>query len=198
MPLLSTTESGNLSGFSGDVQELVEHLRDHALRTDGPFTLRSGRVSSWYLDARQTTYDGAGALLVGAAVTKVLDPTVAAIGGMTMGADPIAVAAALVATQSGRHLRSFSVRKATKEHGLGGRLVGPVGPGDVVAAVDDTVTTGGALFDSIDAMIEHGLSVAQVICLVDRSDGRVAAECRRRGLPYTALVTPAALGVGEQ
>ena len=123
---------------------LIEHLRTNSLRTDGPFTLRSGAVSDWYLDARQTTYSGEGASLVGAALLEALSPQVTAIGGMTMGADPLALATALAATRSGRRLNSFSIRKEQKDHGAGGRLVGPIGSDDIVAVVDDTVTTGGA------------------------------------------------------
>ena len=80
---------------------LIEHLRTHSLRTDGPFTLRSGAVSSWYLDARQTTFSGDGAWLVGNAVLEVVDPSAEAVGGMTMGADPIAVATAMAAASAG-------------------------------------------------------------------------------------------------
>lgn len=172
---------------------VVEHLRARALRTDGPFTLRSGEVSSWYLDARQTTFDGEGARLVGAAVAEALEDEVEAVGGMTIGADPIAVATVVSA---GRPLRAFSIRKSAKDHGTGGRLVGPVTAGDRVAVLEDTTTTGGALLEAIDVAEAEGLQVVQVLSLVDRSDGRVGGLVDDRGLPYRALVTPAALGVG--
>ncbi|MDF1597845.1 MAG: orotate phosphoribosyltransferase [Acidimicrobiia bacterium] len=189
---LSATESGDLSGFFGN---LIDHLRGNAVRTDGPYTLRSGQVSSWYIDARQTTFDGGGARLVGAAVLERLANEVTAVGGMTMGADPIAVATAVVAAETGRPLRAFSVRKEAKDHGVGGRLVGPVVEGDVVVALDDTVTTGTALIESIDVMIEGGLRVAQAICLVDRSGGQAERRCSELGVPFVALVLPADLGV---
>lgn len=189
---LSATESGDLSGFS---RNLIDHLRGNAVRTGGPYTLRSGQVSSWYIDARQTTFDGDGARLVGAAVLERLANEVTAVGGMTMGADPIAVATAVVAAGTGRPLRAFSVRKEAKDHGVGGRLVGPVVEGDVVAALDDTVTTGSALIESIDVMIESGLRVAQAICLVDRSGGQAERRCSERGVSFVALVLPADLGV---
>lgn len=189
---ISTTESGFLSDL---LDTLVEHLRTHAVRSDGPFTLRSGKVSSWYLDARQTTFDGEGALLVGRAMLRALREEVTAVGGMTMGADPISVATALTAAENGRLLRAFSVRKADKSHGLGGRLVGPVFEGDIVAAFDDTVTTGGALVESIDVMIASGLLVVQAICLVDRSGGEAERRCSELGVPFSALVLPAELGV---
>ena len=192
MHQVSVPGSGHLSDLSGN---LIEHLEAHAVRTDGPFTLRSGQVSSWYLDARQTTFDGEGAHLVGSAVLAILHAGVTAVGGMTMGADPIAIATAVVASTRNRPLRAFSVRKEAKAHGVGGRLVGPVGAGDVVAAVDDTITTGGALIESIEVMLEQGLEVAQAVCVVDRSGGAAGERCAERGIPFTALVLPADLGV---
>lgn len=182
--------------FSEDSKTaLITHLRAHAVRTDGPFTLRSGEVSDWYIDARQTTFDGAGAALVGRCVGEVLPDTVEAVGGMTMGADPIAVATAVVAASSERSLRAFSIRKAEKDHGVGGRLVGPVGPGDRVAVVEDTTTTGSALLEAIDVLQEAGVRVEAAIAVVDRSSGTVSALVEDRGIPYSALVTPTDLGV---
>lgn len=175
--------------------DLVSHLKDHALRTDGPFTLRSGAQSSWYLDARQTTFDGAGARAVGQAVLDVLDSAVEAVGGMTMGADPIAVATALLATESGRTMRAFSIRKTAKEHGTGGRLVGPVRAGDEVAILEDTTTTGGAAAEAAEVAMAEGLVIVQVIALIDRSNGEAAARFEKLDLNYEALVVPSDLGV---
>lgn len=165
------------------------------MRTDGPFTLRSGEVSDWYIDARQTTLDGAGATLVGEAILNLLPPSITAIGGMTMGADPIAIATAVVANLNERKLAAFSVRKEAKDHGTGGRVVGPVHPGDLVAIVEDTTTTGGALTEAIAAAREFGLSVEISISLVDRSSGKVAAAMADQGVRYEALFTPGDLGV---
>lgn len=187
----------SLSDFSKKRSALVEHLRTHALRTDGPFRLRSGAVASWYLDARQTTFDGAGAQAVAAAVLEVLDQRVQAVGGMTMGADPIAVATAMSASQSGRPLRSFSIRKEVKSHGAGGRLVGPVTAGDAVAIVEDTTTTGGALLEALEVAVSSGLQVVQAIALVDRSGDAVRDRMARAGVAYQALITPEDLGVAE-
>lgn len=175
--------------------DLVDHLTNHAVRTDGPFRLRSGDVSDWYIDARQTTFDGEGAAIVGRAVLAVLDTRVSAVGGMTMGADPIAVATAIAGSRHGRPLRSFSVRKEEKDHGTGGRLVGPVEPGDTVAVLEDTTTTGSALLEAIDVVTAAGCRVAQAVALVDRSDGRVAERVAAVGVDYTALVKPTDLGV---
>ena len=182
---------------SASKQRLVEHLRAHAVRTDGPFTLRSGAVSDWYIDARQTTFDGEGAIAVGEAVLDVLVPEVVAVGGLTMGADPIAVATAIAGASAGRSLHAFSVRKEAKGHGTGGRLVGPVGPDDVVAVLEDTTTTGSAMFEAIEALSDAGVSIAQVITLVDRSGGVAATKVAAAGIPYLALVTPRDLGVEE-
>jgi orotate phosphoribosyltransferase len=171
---------------------LIDHLRAHALRTDGPFTLASGAVSGWYLDGRQTTFDGEGGRRVAAAVLEVLDGSVTAIGGMTMGADPIAVATAVCAD---RPLRAFSVRRAAKDHGTGGRIVGPVGPGDRVCIVEDTMTTGASTAAAIAAVRNAGIEVIQVVTVFDRSGGEAAAAMRLLGLTLTALVTPVDLGL---
>jgi len=174
---------------------LIDHLRTHSLRTDGPFELRSGAMSDWYLDARQTTFSGEGAALVAEAVLSVLDPAVTAIGGMTMGADPIAVATALAAHSRGRRLGSFSIRKRIKKHGAGGRIVGAVRRGDVVTVIEDTVTTGGALLEALDVLAAEDIVVVQAVVLVDRSEGRVSARFTQLGIPFVALIQPSDLGV---
>lgn len=175
--------------------DLISHLRLHAVRTDGPFVLRSGISSDWYIDARQTTFDGSGARLVGRVVLSYLDDQVVAIGGLTMGADPIAVATAMTAAESGQALRAFSIRKAPKGHGTGGRLVGPVGMGDAVAMLEDTATTGAALVEAIEVAVAEGLRVVQAISLIDRSGGAVSDLLTSRGIPYRGLVGPEDLGL---
>lgn len=185
-------EGDNIGGVSPARTALIEHLRLHSLRTDGPFTLASGRVADWYLDARQTTFSGTGAPVVAAAVLEILAPGVVAVGGMTMGADPIAVA---TATMSEGRLNAFSIRKAAKDHGTGGRLVGPVQPGQAVAVLEDTTTTGAAFVEAVEVALEEGLDVVQAVSLFDRSAGTVERLMAQRSLPYVALVTPADLGV---
>jgi orotate phosphoribosyltransferase len=174
---------------------LITHLKTHALRTDGPFTLRSGAVSSWYLDARQTTFDGEGAWLVAGAVLEALDHSVDAVGGMTMGADPIAVATAMAAAREGRNLKAFSIRKTEKDHGTGGRLVGPIASGTRVAILEDTTTTGSAAAEATEYALEVGLVVVQAIALVDRSSGKAAERFKDLQIPHISVVTPADLGV---
>lgn len=128
---------------------------------------------------------------------KVVDPSAQAIGGMTMGADPIAVATAMVAARDGRELSAFSIRKTAKDHGTGGRVVGPVAPQTRVVILEDTTTTGGAAIEATEAAIAEGLDVIQAVALVDRSGDRAADAFAARGIPYVALVKPSDLGVAE-
>lgn len=181
-----------MTNLSHNQIELVAHLQSHGLHTDGPYKLSSGIESSWYLDGRQTTYDGAGGKLVARCVLEVLDPNATVVGGMTMGADPIAIATAILAE---RPLRAFSVRKEAKTHGTGGRLVGPVGPGDRAVVVEDTVTTGGSMASAVIALQAEGVEVIQALVLVDRSEGAAAARLADVGVPLVALLTPDDLGV---
>jgi orotate phosphoribosyltransferase len=174
---------------------LIDHLLKNALRTDGPFTLRSGAVSDWYVDARQTTFDGTGARVVGEAVLSALDERVAAVGGMTMGADPIAVATAVIAAAKGRDLKAFSIRKEPKDHGTGGRLVGPIDTAMPIAVLEDTTTTGGAAVEAARYLLDEGFEVVQAIALVDRSEGRAAENFAALGIDHVSLVVPADLGV---
>jgi orotate phosphoribosyltransferase len=185
-----------LSEISKNLNALIHHLRTHAVRTDGPFTLRSGEVSDWYIDARQTTLSGEGAWAVGAAVLEEVPQHAVAVGGLTMGADPIAVATAMVGQDVGRVLAAFSIRKAVKDHGTGGRLVGPVGTGDRVVMVEDTTTTGGALLEAIDVARDAGLEILRAVSLVDRSGGTTGRRVEDMGIDYVALITPDMLGVG--
>ena len=157
--------------------------------------LRSGETSNWYIDARQTTFSGTGATLVGAAVVDEVPQSASAVGGMTMGADPIAIATAMVASLDGRDLTAFSIRKTAKDHGTGGRLVGPIGPGDSVVALEDTTTTGSALVEAIEALHAEGVRVVRAVALVDRSGGAAGERVEQLGVPYIALTTPADLGV---
>ncbi len=149
-------------------------------------------MSDWYLDGRQTTYDGPGGRIVGRCILEVIDDTATAVGGMTMGADPIAISAAVVADHP---LRAFSVRKQEKAHGMGGRLVGPVDPGDRVVVVEDTVTTGGSMAEAVEVLRREGVDVVQAIVLVDRSSGAAAASLAALEVPLVSLLVPSDLGV---
>ncbi len=184
-----------MESFSTHKAALVAHLVENSVRTDGPFTLRSGEVSAWYIDARQTTFSGRGAWLVGRAMLAEIPKGIDAIGGMTLGADPIAVATAMVAADEGVDLASFSIRKTAKDHGTGGRLVGPIGAGSRVVALEDTTTTGAALGEAIEVLHEADVNVVGAVALIDRSNGATAKRIAELGVPYVGLVTPKDLGV---
>jgi orotate phosphoribosyltransferase len=171
---------------------LVEHLRRYSVRT-GTFTLKSGRTSSWFIDSKQTICRPDGILLVADALLDVLPPDVTAIGGLTMGADPVAFGVAAVAATRGRALRSFSVRKAEKDHGGGGRIAGALEPGDHVALTEDTVTRGASVLEAAAVVRAAGAVPVIVIPVVDRG-GTCAARCVAEGIVYRALVTAPDLG----
>src|SRR5689334_22640513 len=108
---------------------LIEHLLKHSVRT-GDFTLKSGKKSPYFLDSKQTACRPDGMLLVAKAALEVIPAEATAIGGLTMGADPVAYAVAVYAATVGRSLKSFSVRKEAKDHGIVGRIAGALDPGD--------------------------------------------------------------------
>ena len=146
----------------------------------GEFTLASGAKSDFYVDARVTTLDPRGACLVGEVGWELVKETasklgkrVDAIGGLTMGADPVALSIGIAAQQKAPSipLQVFTVRKSVKEHGRQKRIEGNFSPGDSVVVVDDVITTGGSTIQAIDAIEEAGGQIAFVIVLVDREEG---------------------------
>lgn len=183
-------------GFDRD--RLVALLKRDALRT-GTFTLASGRTSHYYVDGRKVTLSAEGAAAIGAGVLAALAdrPEVAAIGGLTMGADPIvgATLAAAGAPGSARPgLLGFLVRKEAKGHGTGKLVEGPLEPGMTVAIVDDVATTGGSSLQAVAAVEAMGCKVALVVVVLDRLEGAADAFAAR-GLAFHALTTIRDLGV---
>jgi orotate phosphoribosyltransferase len=180
-----------------DRARLIAILTRDSLRT-GTFTLASGRTSHYYVDGRKVTLSAEGAATIAAGVLAVLaakHPEVTAVGGLTMGADPIVGAVLALAPSHGRSdLRGFLVRKETKGHGTGRLVEGPLEPGQVVAIVDDVATTGGSSLQAVAAVEAMGASVACVIVVLDRLEGAAAAFASR-GLAFHALTTIRDLGV---
>jgi len=172
---------------------LVAHLLEHSVRT-GDFTLKSGKRSSWFIDAKQTTCRADGMLLVADAALEVLPDDVTAIGGLTMGADAVAFGIAAVAATRGRELRSFSVRKEVKDHGGGGRIAGALEPGDRVVITEDAVTRGVSMLEAAEVIRDEGGAVPVLLLPVVDRGGTVAAMAAERGLPLQALVTALDLG----
>jgi orotate phosphoribosyltransferase len=172
--------------------ELVAHLHRHAIRT-GTFTLKSGKTSSWFIDAKQTTCRPDGMVLVADALLSVVPADVTAVGGLTMGADAAAFGTAGVAASRGRALRSFSVRKEVKDHGGGGRIAGALEPGDRVAITEDAVTRGVSMLEAADVVREAGAVPVCLVPVVDRG-GTCEAMAADRGLAFLPLVTAPELG----
>jgi orotate phosphoribosyltransferase len=175
---------------------LIELLERDALKR-GTFTLASGRKSHYYVDGRNVTLSAEGAALIGAGVLEqlALRPQVHALGGLTLGADPIVGAALALAPAAGlKYLRGFLVRKEAKTHGTGNLIEGPLEPGTTVAVVDDVATTGGSSLQAVDAVQVLGCKVAVVIAVLDRLEGAAAAFAAR-GLTFVSLVTIRDLGV---
>lgn len=171
---------------------LVEHLLRHSVRR-GDFTLKSGKRSDWFIDAKQTTCRPDGMLLVADAALAVLPDDVTAIGGLTMGADSVAFGVAAVAATRGRPLRSFSVRKEVKGHGGGGRIAGALEPGDKVVITEDAVTRGVSMLEAAAVVRDAGAEPVLLLPVVDRG-GTVAALAAEQGIPLVALVTAPDLG----
>ncbi len=178
------------------IAELVPLITAKALRR-GTFRLASGREASFYLDAKQVVLDARGSMLVGRAILDLLrahGPLPAAVGGMSIGADPVTSAVVTMAGVGGFDLRGFMVRKEPKDHGTKRYIEGPVAPGEKVVIVEDVTTTGGSSLLAIDRAIEFGLIVERVVTVIDRLAG-ATATLAARGIPLDALVTIRDLGI---
>ena len=173
---------------------LRDHVLRHSLKT-GSFTLKSGAKSSWFLDTKQTACRADGVLLMADVALSIIPGDVVAIGGLTMGADPVAYGIAAVAATRGRDLRSFSVRKEAKDHGVTGRIAGALMPGDKVVITEDTVTRGTSLMEAVDAVIAFGAIPIFITVVVDRG-GTCAAMAAERGITYEPMLTALDLGYG--
>jgi orotate phosphoribosyltransferase len=165
---------------------------EHSLRT-GSFTLKSGRASSWFLDVKQTACRPDGILLVADAALAVIPPDVDAIGGLTMGADPVAYGIAAVAATRGRPLRSFSIRKEAKDHGIVGRVAGALQRGDRVVVTEDAVTRGTSIMEAVEVVRAFGAEPVAIVVIVDRG-GTCAAMAADAGIVFHALLTAPDLG----
>ncbi len=159
----------------------------------GKVILSSGKEADYYVDLRRVTLDSVAAPLVGEVMlelTKDLDYE--AVGGLTLGADPVATAMMHVASQKGRKLNSFVVRKAEKAHGLQRRIEGPDVKGKKVLAVEYTSTTGGSVLTAVDALKEAGAIVVAVAVIVERG---AAPKVKEAGLEYRAAYQLSDLGL---
>lgn len=156
-----------------DQERLIRLLAARSARR-GNFTLASGRQSSLYIDARLTTMTPDGQQLIGALGVRAIRDAAweaDAVGGLTMGADPIACAICHASAGTDRPMSAFTVRKEPKAHGTGKLVEGPISSGDRVVVIEDTITTGGSAARAIDAVRQAGAHVVGVLALVDREEG---------------------------
>ncbi len=172
--------------------ELLTQIKDKAV-VHGRVTLSSGREADYYVDLRRVTLDGQASPLVGSVLLDLTaDLDYDAVGGLTLGADPVATAMLHAAAARGRRLDAFVVRKSEKQHGLQRRIEGPDVAGRRVLAVEDTSTTGGSVMTAVDALRDAGAEVVACVVIVDRG-ARAAVEAA--GLPYLAAYEMSDLGL---
>ena len=186
------TNVGALPPLDPARARLRDHVLTHAVRR-GDFTLKSGRKSTWFLDTKQTACRPDGILLVAEVALSMIPEKASAIGGLTMGADPVAFGIAAVGATRGINLRSFSVRKEAKDHGVTGRLAGALQPGDKVVITEDTVTRGTSLFEAVEVVKAFGAEPIFITVIVDRG-GTCAAMAAEAGIPYRPMLTAPDLG----
>ena len=176
-----------------DRDDLLAEIMDKAV-VHGRVVLSSGLEADYYIDLRRVTLDGKAAPVVGRAMLDLTsDLDFDAVGGLTLGADPVATAMLHAAAAQGRRLDAFVVRKAGKAHGLQRRVEGPDVKGRRVLAVEDTSTTGGSVLTAVEALREAGAEVVAVATIVERGAGPRIAES---GLEYRSVFDVEDLGLG--
>jgi len=181
--------------MTNDDRDALRDLIGRQAVVRGRVTLASGREADYYVDMRAVTLDGVGAPLVGRVMLDaVADWDFDAVGGLTMGADPVALAMVHAAAAQGRRLDAFVVRKQAKDHGLAKRIEGPAVAGRRCLVVEDTSTTGGSPLTAVDAVREAGGQVVGVAVVVDRSAGAQEAV-EAAGLAYRYAYGLADLGL---
>jgi orotate phosphoribosyltransferase len=177
-----------------DKPKLISLVRERALKF-GEFTLASGKKATYYLDGKQVTLDARGLRLISEGLLDVLaEFQFDAVGGMSIGADPIVAGILTVAAERGRDLQGFLVRKEAKGHGTGRFMEGPVRPGAKVAIVEDVVTTGGSSITAVERVKEFGAHPVVVAAIIDRMEGG-RANFDKIGLPLRSLLTIQDFGI---
>ena len=173
-----------------DKQSLLEILKEKSV-SYGDFTLSSGKSSKYYIDSKLTTFDPKGVALAGRVVFEIIKSTkkkITAVGGLTMGADPIAISTIIAASHENFPLKGFSVRKEPKSHGKRKLIEGNLDVSDNVVILDDVITTGGSTISAINAVTEFGSKIELVVALVDRCEGGTE-KIRELGYDVTSLFT---------
>lgn len=176
------------------VKRLLQLAIERGALKYGEFTLSSGQTSPYYFDGRLLSLDPEGAYLIAGLILPILEEAGAeAVGGPTIGADPIVGAVALTSHLQGGSISGFLVRAEAKAHGTRRQVEGPLTPGRRVAIVDDACTTGSSLMLAIEAAEEWGCKVVKVIVVLDRLQGG-SAEIKRRGYAFTSLLEATSSG----
>lgn len=177
-----------------DTAILIERIQSLAV-VHGEVTLSSGRKADYYVDMRRVTLDGATAPVIGRVMRQLVsDWDFEAVGGLTLGADPVATSMLHAAAASGERLDAFVVRKTEKAHGLQRRIEGSPVAGRRVLAVEDTNTTGGSVLTAVEALREAGAEVVGVAVIVDRNTG-ARERIESQGLAYRFAVSAQDLGL---
>ena len=168
---------------------LREIVGEKSLLRGEHFALASGTTSTYYFNMKPTTFDPEGATLIADLILEALDPfDIQTVGGLEMGAVPIASCISLRSFEKNRPLQGFFVRKEAKEHGTQARIEPPLPPGTRVAIVEDVTTTGASALRAAEALRTNGCEVIVVVTLVDRLEG-AASEFAKQKLPFIALFT---------
>jgi orotate phosphoribosyltransferase len=178
-----------------DKQALIALVRQKALKF-GQFTLASGKKATYYLDGKQVTLDPEGARLVAEGLLDLLvaDGMPAAVGGMSIGADPITAAVVTMSAVRRTPVVGFMVRKEAKGHGTNQYIEGPVLPGQTAVIVEDVVTTGGSSLAAIERCEGFGLKIAGVLAIIDRMEGGAQAFAQR-GYKFASLLSIRDFGI---
>jgi orotate phosphoribosyltransferase len=179
----------------GSREELLQQIKSKAIVHER-VTLSSGSEAGYYVDLRRISLDGTAAPLIGEVMLDLTDDLdFEAVGGLTLGADPVATAMLHAAARRGRALDAFVVRKAEKRHGLQRRIEGPDVVGRRVLALDDTSTTGGSVLDAVAALREAGAEIVAVAVIVDRDTGARQNVEESTGVAYRAAFGKDELGL---
>lgn len=176
--------------MQSDKKRLLKILREKSV-TYGDFTLSSGKKSSYYVDSKRTTFDPEGVSLVGKLIFEIIKnkgKKISAVGGLTMGADPMAISTIIAGLNEKYPIKGFSVRKEAKTHGKRKLIEGNLDIKDTILILDDVITTGSSTIKAIEAVREFGCNIIMVVALVDRREGG-AEKIRKSGYEVQAIFT---------
>ena len=172
-----------------ETQELKDSLLTILARQsykEGKFTLVSGKESNYYIDGKMTSLDAEGGTIISILFLRMLKENISAIGGISVGADPLSSGVSQIGFLLRKKLNAFYVRKEAKKHGTVKWIEGPIKPGETVAILEDVVTTGGSSQKAMEKVIEYGCKVGQVLAVVDRNEGG-KETFKKLGVDYNFL-----------